>query len=106
MQYSAPEPGSRQVGENLQPSRPKFPPRLTWLIVRLAERRRMKMLVLDERVFPLEILLPPGLGEGASSRRPALQDQRANRMQISWDEVNRTEKPGLHFVSRLGLDVF
>jgi hypothetical protein len=27
-------------------------------------------------------------------------------MQISWDDVNRTEKPGPHFVARLGLDVF
>jgi hypothetical protein len=27
-------------------------------------------------------------------------------MQISWDDVNRTEKPGPCFVARLGLDVF
>jgi hypothetical protein len=27
-------------------------------------------------------------------------------MQISWDDVNRTERPGLHFVTRLGLDIF
>jgi len=27
-------------------------------------------------------------------------------MQISWDDVNRTEKPGPYFIARLGLDVF
>jgi hypothetical protein len=27
-------------------------------------------------------------------------------MQISWDDVNRTETRGLHFVARLGIDVF
>ena len=27
-------------------------------------------------------------------------------MEISWDDVNRTEKIGLHFVVRLGIDVF
>jgi hypothetical protein len=27
-------------------------------------------------------------------------------MQISWDDVNRTEQIGLHFVVRLGIDVF
>ena len=27
-------------------------------------------------------------------------------MQISWDDVNRTEKLGPYFVARLGLDVF
>lgn len=33
-------------------------------------------------------------------------DHRANQMQISWDDVNRTETTGLHFVSRLRIDVF
>jgi hypothetical protein len=27
-------------------------------------------------------------------------------MQISWDDVNRTQTTGLHFVARLGIDVF
>jgi hypothetical protein len=27
-------------------------------------------------------------------------------MQISWDDVNRTEKTGPHFVTRLAIDVF
>ena len=27
-------------------------------------------------------------------------------MQISWDDVNRTETRGFHFVGRLGIDVF
>jgi hypothetical protein len=27
-------------------------------------------------------------------------------MQVSWDDVNRTEKPGPYFIARLGLDVF
>jgi hypothetical protein len=27
-------------------------------------------------------------------------------MQISWDDVNRTQRIGLHFVARLGIDVF
>ena len=31
---------------------------------------------------------------------------RANRMQISWDEVNRTERVGLYFIARLGIYVF
>jgi hypothetical protein len=30
----------------------------------------------------------------------------ANGMQISWDDVNRTERSGLHFVARLRIDVF
>ncbi len=55
--------------------------------------------------LPLD-LLPPGLRRGSFFVGPALQDQRANRMQISWDEVNRTEQPGPYFVARLGLDVF
>ena len=37
---------------------------------------------------------------------PALLDQRANEMQVSWDDVNCTERPGLYFVARLGIDVF
>ena len=37
---------------------------------------------------------------------PALQDQRTTEMQISWDDVNRTQRPGFHFVARLGLDIF
>jgi hypothetical protein len=27
-------------------------------------------------------------------------------MEISWDDVNRTERTGPHFVTRLGIDVF
>lgn len=27
-------------------------------------------------------------------------------MQISWDDVNRTQRTGPHFVTRLGIDVF
>ena len=27
-------------------------------------------------------------------------------MQVSWDDVNRTERVGLHFVARLGIDIF
>ncbi len=28
------------------------------------------------------------------------------KMQISWNDVSRTEKAGVHFVARLGIDVF
>jgi hypothetical protein len=29
-----------------------------------------------------------------------------NLVQVSWDDVNRTERAGPHFVSRLRIDVF
>jgi hypothetical protein len=29
-----------------------------------------------------------------------------NGMEISWDDVNRTERTGPHFVTRLAIDVF
>ena len=32
--------------------------------------------------------------------------ERAFRMQISWDDVNRTERVGPHLVAKLGIDVF
>jgi hypothetical protein len=54
-------------------------------------------------------LLPPGANRrgsfswGGRGRGP---HHRVNQMQISWDDVNRTERVGLHFVARLGIDVF
>jgi hypothetical protein len=48
----------------------------------------------------------PGLRQGSFFAGSALSDQQVTEMLISWDDVNRTEKTGLHFVARLGLDVF
>jgi hypothetical protein len=38
--------------------------------------------------------------------RPASQGQRANEMQISWNDVNRMERTGPHLVTKLKIDVF
>lgn len=47
-----------------------------------------------------------GLRQGSFFSGLALSDQQVTEMQISGIDMNRTERPGLHFVARLGLDVF
>jgi hypothetical protein len=56
--------------------------------------------------FPLCDLLPSGRRRGSFFVKSGLTGSAGNGMEISWDDVNRTESTGPHFVTRLGIDVF